>query len=170
MILPALRLARTEAESTIDRCVKHLASTRLPGFGHEPQESVGRWVSKAAIAVINHDPCHPVHGKLRTHGIRLVNLSPMHEGTQGGILTAHDPDGLYLAIAGRTNKGMGDIFAGSDWGRGIWMQVLALVPGAFPNKKARFDGPPEQCVMIPIEALERRDAASSCQSKPKDGG
>jgi hypothetical protein len=62
---------------------------------------------------------------------------------QGGLIDGYLLDGLYLAVANKTNKGVAEIFEGSMWRGGVWNQSLALVDGAIVNKKSRFGGPPE---------------------------
>jgi energy-coupling factor transporter ATP-binding protein EcfA2 len=160
--------ARSEAEDTAERCVKHLASHRLPAKPGDAQETVARWVQKQIIRMANKDDLDPIRQKLGAHGMRLVHLAKDHEDTQGGLVDAfvhkHE-DGkralMWLAIANKTNKGAAEIFDGSMWKGGVWSQSLALVEGSVHNKKARFGagGSAENCVLVPVEVIADVDAA-----------
>jgi hypothetical protein len=81
--------ARTEAEDTSERCVKHLASQRLTAAGGQPQETVARWIQKLIIRIHNKEDHKPIREKLGGHGIRVVHLRKDHEDTQGGLVDAH---------------------------------------------------------------------------------
>ncbi|HEX8400503.1 MAG TPA: hypothetical protein VF628_02240 [Allosphingosinicella sp.] len=147
--------ARAEAEDTTERALKYLASHRLPARGGDQQETIGRWIAKAFHNVINKNDVRGPRDKLLTHGLRLVNLAPDHDrgNGQGGLVEAFLPDTLYLAVANKTNKGVAEIFAGSMWHGGVWTQSLALTPGAVVNKKSRFGGPAEGCVLVPLAEM-----------------
>lgn len=151
-LVGVLDLARSEAEDTTERCLRHLAGYRLPAKAGEQQEGVGRWIRRAMIEVHNQNGDAAPRNKLRTHGMRLVNLRPEHkEGNgQGGLIDAVKPEGVYLVVASKTNVSMLEVFEKSLWRKGVWMQALALVVGAVTNKKSRFDGPAESCILVPI--------------------
>lgn len=156
-----LDAARAESEDTTERCLKYLASHRLPAKGGMDQETIGRWIAKAYAEIIRQPDTRPARVKLLTHGLSLVNLSTTHmEGSgQGGLIDGYLPDSLYLAIANKTNNGVREIFADSMWRGGVWGQSLALVDGAIVNKKRRFGGPAEGCVLVPLSEVIDVDAA-----------
>jgi energy-coupling factor transporter ATP-binding protein EcfA2 len=155
--------ARAEAEDTTERCLKYLASHRLPAKGGYEQETIGRWLVKAFVEIANnHDSqARPAKAKLLTHGLRLVNLDPDHAkgNGQGGLIDGYLLDTLYLAVANKTNKGVAEIFEGSMWRGGVWGQSLALVDASVPNKKSRFGGPPEGCMLVPLNEVIDVEAA-----------
>jgi hypothetical protein len=173
-------LARSEAESTNERCIRHLSSHRLPAKGGDQQETVARWVQKLLIQIHNNeaDAVARIRQKLGSHGMRLVHLQKDHEGTQGGLVDAyitlkedrsHVP--IWLAVANKTNKGVSEIFAGSDWQNGVWTQSLSLVDGSYLNKKSRFGGgTPENCVLVPVGEVVDVDGAIAEAEKIKAGG
>jgi hypothetical protein len=142
--------ARAEAESTVERCVRRLASQRLPAKSGEDQQNVGRWIEIALVEAIANPDDKRARAKLRSHGMRLVNLEADHAKGQGGLLDLFQLKGGYLAVASKSNHGMAEIFANSDWKKGVWSQALSGVSGAITNKKSRYGGPPEQCVLVPI--------------------
>lgn len=154
-------IARAEAEDTSERCVKHLASHRLPSIGRDPQDTVARWIQKLVVKIHcgdDADKVQAIRERLGAHGMKVVHLTQGHEGTQGGLVDAYltfkkdgDAVPMWLAVANQTNKGMQEIFAGSHWPGGVWTQALSLIPGAFVNKKARFGGGgSENCVLVPL--------------------
>lgn len=144
--------ARSETEDTSERCIRHLTSHRLPAKAGEEQLSVGRWVSRALMHIINQHEPRFAAAKLRQHGLRLVQHVPDTGESAGSEPTtaAQDCAGIYLAVAGPTNKALEDIFGTSTWKGGIWMQALSSINGSVAARKARFDGPPHRCILIPI--------------------
>jgi hypothetical protein len=179
-------VARSEAEDTSERCVKHLASHRLPARGAEPQDTVARWLQKLLVKIHNEDTAEhvkAVRDRLGAHGLRVVHLAADHlDGNgQGGLVDAYltlnskrDVQPMWLAVANKTNKGMQEIFAGSHWPGGVWTQALSLIPGAFVNKKSRFaGGSPENCVLVPLDqvcdvagAIEEAETLKSAPELP----
>lgn len=150
--------ARSEAEDSTERCLKHLASHRLPASAGAAQETVSRWLQKHLIALHKKFDGKPTRLKLGSHGLRVVHLAEGHESGQGGLVEAFDADHkrvrMFVAIANKTNKGVEEIFAGSMWAKGVWQQSLSLADGAWHNKKSRFGGgPAEGCVLVPLDAL-----------------
>jgi hypothetical protein len=172
--------ARTEAEDTSERCVKHLASHRLPAKGGETPQTVARWIQQMLVAVHanNTDRRDAIRERLASHGLRVVHLAKDHEGTQGGLHDAYvlfqgedrrqsrqERDerprvDMWLAVANKTNKGVQEMFAGSMWQGGVWTQSLSLITGSYSNKKARFGGgPAEGCVLVPLGEVVDIEAA-----------
>jgi hypothetical protein len=164
--------ARAEAENTTERCIKHLASHRLPAKGGEAQETVARWIQKLLVRIHAETGADlaTLRQRLSSHGLRVVHLARDHaEGNgQGGLVDAyalmHEDRKrvpMWLAVAHPTNKGAKEIFAGSFWQGGIWPQSLALAEGAWNNKKSRFggSGSPDNCVLVPLELVADVTAA-----------
>jgi hypothetical protein len=156
-----LDAVRAEAENTTERAIRHLTSHRLPASGGREQENVGRWITRRVIEAVNGTGTSgPALAKLRTHGMRVFHLEKGHEKGQGGMKEAQFPDqAMFLAIANATNGGMREIFDGTTWKGGVWNQAFGLVDGAIVNKKTRFDGPAENCVLIPLEEVIDVEAA-----------
>jgi hypothetical protein len=162
-----LDAVRAEAENTTERALKHLTSHRLPSSGGRDQENVGRWLTRRVIEALNGEPINgSARAKLITHGLRVVHLGKDHEKGQGGLIEANNGDQeLWLAIANGTNGGMREIFESSTWKGGVWTQAFAPIEGAFLNKKSRFGGPPEGCVLVPLkEAIDIEAAKHEAQA------
>ncbi|HEV2747731.1 MAG TPA: hypothetical protein VGW34_10600 [Allosphingosinicella sp.] len=154
--------ARAESEDTTERALKYLGSKRLPAAGGRDQETIGRWLAKAVIEIVNNGGQGAARAKLLTHGLALVHLAPDHEegSGQGGLSEAKYPDqAIYLAVANQTNQGMKEIFEGSTFRGGVWSQALKGVDGAIVNKKKRFGQRPEGCVLVPLGEVIDVDAA-----------
>jgi hypothetical protein len=155
--------SRNEAIDLTERCLRHLASHRLPAKGGESQETVARWVQKLIVQIVakNTEARDTTKLRLGAHGLRVVNLQKDHEKGQGGMVDAYvamqengEPFPMWLAVANKTNRGTQEIFANSSWQGGVWTQSLSLVEESFHNKKARFGGgSPEGCVLVPLTAL-----------------
>lgn len=148
-----LDTARAEAESTSERCIRYLTSHRLSASSGQHQESIGRWISRALVAILlKEQGGTAARDKLRTHGMKLVHCDKI-EGESGCSDAYLPPDvkEVYLAVANKSNKAMLEIFDGSMWAGGVWTQSLAGITGAINHgKKVRYDGPPDRSVLIPI--------------------
>ncbi len=144
--------SRGETEDTTERCLRYLTSHRLPAKSGEDQLTLGRWITRAMIAVFNSGAKgdHAAQ-KLRTYGVKLVHHEAGKESAGVDAYLAGTP--VHVAIAGATHKAMLDIFSGSMWQGGVWTQSLALTEGAVPARKARFDGQPHRCILIPLEQM-----------------
>jgi hypothetical protein len=154
---------RAEAEDTTERALKFLTSRRLPAAGGKEQVNVGRWIEMKVIEAALGEAKGAAASKLLTHGLRVVHLAPDHDkdNGQGGLAEAVAPATreMFLAIANGTNQGMAELFADSTWRGGIWNQAFALAEGAIVNKKSRFGGRPEGCVLVPLAEAIDVDAA-----------
>ena len=173
-IEPMLVRSRNDVEDHPELCIGHLGSSLLPSSGGKPQESVAQWIIRAVADMVDSCSPSPVERNLQSHGMRLVNLVEGHEAGngQGGMkpLFRIEEHGLplgFLAVAGKTNAGMLQIFRNSPlFADGAWMQALQrlelksegpngpMVRKAYGNKRARFgSGPATTCVLIPLEAI-----------------
>lgn len=152
-----LDAAKGEAEDTSERCIRHLTSYRLKAHqAHE--EAVGRWVHRAVVAILmREDGSRAARDKLVTYGLKLVHLS------EKGACDAYlDPQvqPIYLAVANKSHQSMLEIYHGSMWGGGVWVQALAMLPGAIADgRKVRFDGAPTRSVLVPIDEVIDVEAA-----------
>lgn len=155
--------ARAEAESTDERCLRHLASYRLPARSGREQLTVAGSIEAAIIEAIVAGEEKPARTKLKTHGLDIVNLKSDHDkgNGQGGLIDLYRLQGGYLAVAASSNKGAQEIFHGSTWSAGGWSQALGGISGAITNKKRRFGGPPTNCVLVPIGEVIDVDAVES---------
>ncbi len=147
--------ARAEAEDTTERCLKWLASYRLPAKSGQDAEPVGEWLTRYAVEIAMQSGETGPRDKLKSHGLRIFGLKPDHRAGngQGGTCDPMGLKGAYLAVANKTNRGVLEIYHGSTWAKGVWTQALGLVTGAESNKKVRFAGPPEGCVMVPLDSV-----------------
>lgn len=171
--LPMIHQAQVDGESDESRCVKMMASHRLPGAsGHEP-ESIGRWLT---AAIQSDDPTsmspQKAADKLRTYGLRVVNAvppNPRAKYPRWGIERGLDPHKyLWLAVASsKDHQGLKEIFGKSDWKGGTWTQSLSRIEQSYksskqpdyPDTKAlprvmvAFDGKAESSTLIPLDAV-----------------
>jgi hypothetical protein len=98
--------ARAEAVDISDRCVRHLASHRLPATGGAAPGD-GRPMARQAAdraSTSADDVAMRSSKRLGTHGLRVVHLRDDHEGTQGGLIDAY----LHFRRCGWRAKGVQD--------------------------------------------------------------
>jgi hypothetical protein len=96
--------ARTEAEDTSERCVKHLASQRLTAAGGQPQETVARWIQKLIIRIHNNGgfQADPREARRPRHSRRSPETGPRgHAGRAGRRLCDGQRGRQALADVGR---------------------------------------------------------------------
>lgn len=162
--LPMMTRGSTEAEDTTTRCITRLTSTLLPASSGQHQETVGRWIRRAMDYDTDSQSFnHAAREKLKSHGLRVVNLHKTASGAWGAKeATFADP--VYVLVASKTNASLARLFEGSKWFDGGWSQALALAQwtgssGNMPPRVAktgiasRFGGGKEYAVAVPIEAL-----------------
>lgn len=169
-IEPMLVSSRAEGEDHPELCIKHLNSQRLPGVPGQQQETVAQWIIKAMVESVYPTPGRPVDRKLQSHGLKTVSLAEDHAkgNGQSGMTRLQGWQTGYLAIAGKTNQGVADLFKGSGFTHGGWARALERLKhkvlnddgeeiGIIPaerNKRARFGGGAvEACVLVPLMAL-----------------
>jgi hypothetical protein len=160
--VPMMDRGALEAEDTTTRCLRVLTSTLLPAASGMHQETVGQWIARAMeFDAEAHRFNLVARSKLKSHGLRVVNL---HETAKGkwGAEDATFATQVYVLVASRSNTAMRDLFRGSKWYDGGWTQALAHArydPEARPavlartGIKARFAGTNDYAVAVPIEAL-----------------
>lgn len=165
---PMLRTASAEAENTADRCLGRLSQFRLTAAAGKHQETVGRWIERAMVAILmGVDGSAEARNKLRSHGMKLVHVT--HHAKAGedgetietiGAIDAYlDPDPatgspIYLAVGNRNSEALRQIFANTSWKGGEWQQALRMIDGAVQQAvKIRFDGPPQYAALVPINAV-----------------
>jgi hypothetical protein len=162
-----LDTVRREAETDTERCVKYLASKRLPSAGGAQQETVSQWLEKALLRSDMVGDGGQSYGqfnakaqdKLKSHGLKLVEMTDKGGGRFGLVEFTGRTVSIYLAIANKSNAGMAELFQATLWGGGVWTQSLALVPGAQKGDgcKTRFAGPAENCLILPVHHLVDMD-------------
>lgn len=167
-ILPMMSRGRVEARTDVERCQHYLLSHMLMGSAGKPPEPIGTWLERAMATkiipgefatdepqmVVNHE----ARDKLKAHGLRLISVDHDKASKFGGD-AALDEAGWregYLAVAYSTNRPLAEIFRGSEWADGIWLQSLGKVPGVVTGLKIRFGGSnskPDNAIAIPLSAL-----------------
>lgn len=147
-----LNTARIETVDLAERCIGMLTSHRLPGKAGQLPQNVGRWIATALRDVLAGNVNGDAGRHIQTFGLKLVHLKKGFEGKQGGVVNAHRiDDPIFLAVATKSHKGVKEIFTGNNpFSDGQWSQTLAGIPGAYGNKKTRFDGPDNGCTVVPI--------------------
>lgn len=175
-ILPMMAKGRVEARTDTERVVPVLLSHPLPGSNGKAPEPVGTWIERALERVENvvgesHDyssastipatewgPNHAARDKLKTHGMRVVQLVPQERGTLSLADAATGDEGWrtgYLAVAYPTNKGIADIFARTDWAGDGYLQSLRKIEGTVSGRKVRFGGQnADNALLVPLAALQ----------------
>lgn len=158
-----LDAVRREAETDTDRCIRFLASKRLPAAGGAQQETVSQWVEKALKrsemagdgAAGYGEFNTKAHDKLKSHGMKLVELKAKDGGRFGLTEFTGRTVKVFLAIANKSNAGMAELYQGTIWNGGVWTQSLALLPEAAKGDgcKTRFAGPAENCLILPVYHL-----------------
>lgn len=169
-ILPLLSKGRVEARTDVERVLLHLATYRLPGAHGAAPAPIGRWIERAMTLQMGENPLvgelpsvvdHAAREKLRDHGLRVVRMVTK-TGTDGlakigyeDALTGDEGWGTgFLAVAYGTHQGTAEIFKGSDWAGGNWVQSLKKVPDAIPKPvKMRFAGNVDNACLVPLSAF-----------------
>lgn len=165
-ILPMLAKGRVEARTDTERVSRVLLSHALPGANGNPPEPVGTWLERALSWIDAMDaatgtsgPDNKAREKLKTYGLRVVQLIPDAERTTGYRIedartreVAWTDD--YLAVAYPTNKGIAEIFQRGDWMGDGYLQSLRKLEGTKGPFKVRFGGrQPDNALLVPLAAL-----------------
>lgn len=169
-ILPLMARGRVEARSDVERVQLHMLTHMLPGAHGQPPESVGMWLTRAMalkrvpgeFETIPDDwvPDEAARAKLKSYGLRVVSVVRKTGGGEGidDALPDRWEDG-YLAVAYSTNKALCEVFRGSEWADGGWVQSLGKITGpdgriARKGFKVRFAGKPDNAVLVPLSAFQ----------------
>lgn len=167
-IMPMMAKGRVDARSDVERVQLHLLSHMVPGAHGKPPEALGSWLERAMTLRIVKDgqfPTDPEYqevdeearAKLKAYGLRVVNI----ERKAGGGWSVADAlpeqwEKAYLAVAYATNKGLCQVFQGSEWADGGWLQSLGKIDGVEKGLKVRFggsNGKPDNAIAVPLTAL-----------------
>ncbi|NLS27952.1 hypothetical protein S2M10_29540 [Sphingomonas sp. S2M10] len=165
MIMPMMRRGQIQARSDIDRCLSWLISKMLPGAHGQPAEPIGRWIDRAMEIVINEQD-GPTGGlnttarkRLESWGLRLLKLK---ENGRGGWVQDGEPlpdasgwEQGWLVVAYPSWEPLRELFRGSEWASGAWIQSLGKIEGAITSGlKVRFGGPAQNAIAIPLRAVK----------------
>lgn len=151
MLAPSLDSSRGESEDQADRCLRRLASHRLPAKAGQEGKQVATWIGEAYVDVVNgHTQGSPAFAKLLNHGIQLVHPPDDPKSESAGARAYVGTKPIHVAIAGKDHTGIAEIYERSLWEGGMWAQTLATLTGARASKKARL-GAQVRCVTVPIE-------------------
>ena len=164
-VTPAMMRSKVEARSDVDRVIVHLASHILPGSAGKPGEAVGYWIERAMTlrTIPGQFPTSPdemeideeARAKLKTHGMRVVNVTDKGGGRLGiDNALPGDWSAAYLAVAYATNKALCQIFQGSEWADGGWLQSLGKIDGRITGMKVRFSGNSDNAILVPLKVFE----------------
>jgi hypothetical protein len=162
--LPLMAAGRADARSDVDRVLIHLASKMLPGAHGKPPEPVGHWITRAMTwrqegGQFPTDPVSNVtdqeaRDRLRAHGLRAIALSPDPRGGWKYEDARPEDPNAFLAVAYATNQPLAELFRGSEWAEGGWLQSLRKVPDAIgTGLKVHFAGKSDNAVAVPIRAV-----------------
>lgn len=160
--VPLMQRGAIDAEDTTTRCITHLTSSLLSSASGKHREPIGRWIARA----MQYDEegksfNREAREKLKSHGLRVVNLTKTTKGETGAREADHSQQ-VYVLVASKTNTALRELFSHSKWYDGGWTQALALaewrpdpatIVPARTGIKARFTGKPENALAVPIEAL-----------------
>ena len=164
-VLPMMSRGRVEARTDVERCQQMLLSHMLPGAHGRPPESVGSWLTRAMElrtlpGAFETDPDTTeidveARAKLKSYGLRVVAIARKPGGGwQIEDARPGDWQGCFLAVAYATNKALGEVFRGSEWADGGWLQSLGKIPGVEKGLKVRFAGPkPDNALAVPLAAI-----------------
>jgi hypothetical protein len=172
MILPMMVRGKGEARSDVERVVAFLMSRMIVGSNGKAPEVIGQWIARAmtVVGVGTDDPGdadgidHTARNRLKQYGLRLVQ--PIDKGRAEPSWTGEplpSEDGWrngYLAIAYPTNGPLAELFRGSEWQGGNWLQSLGKIEGAVKGLRIRFitGMNSENAIAIPLAALRGDDA------------
>jgi hypothetical protein len=169
IVRPMMERARSEARSDVERVLLHLASSMLPGSNGNPPEPVGLWIERAMELVhsASEDPSafetapvinEKARAKLKSHGLRVVSLTQKPDQRQPSVSDppAEDWRGSYLAVAYASNTPLCELFKGSDWAGGAWVQSLGKIEGV-QKAKVRFAGSLDNAVCVPLHLFEPKE-------------
>lgn len=164
-ILPMMVRGKTEARPDDERVIAYLLSLTLPGSHGAAAETIGQWLHRAMEPrLIGGDGQEAARDavndmardRLKNTGLRLVKLEPK---VNGGW-TINEPmirerDDVYVAIAFATCKPLLDLFKGSEWANGGWLQSLSKVPATVKGLKIRFvtGAKPDNAIAVPLAAF-----------------
>jgi hypothetical protein len=162
-VLPMMTRGRSQARSDVERCISHLMYSLLPGDHGRHAETVGQWIEKAMRELQTEGGLQmgideAARARLKPYGLRLMLLKQGDRGwlSDGEPLPNEQGwDEGWLAIAYPTCQPLKELFKGTEWASGAWIQSLGKVEGAITTKlKPRFGGPgPENAIAIPLRAL-----------------
>lgn len=164
-ILPMMVRSKTEARSDDERIIAYLQSLTLPGSNGAAPETIGQWIWRAmeprGAEDENEAISNPINevarSRLKNVGLRLVTLDRGRDGKMkvSGEPIVRDWASAYLAIAYPTCKPLADLFKGSDWANGGWLQSFGKVQGVEKGLKVRFTpGSSDNAIAIPLVALK----------------
>lgn len=96
--------------------------------------------------------------KLKAHGLRVMQLQNLPNQKQPKVT---DPPGdawntSYLAVAYQTNQPLLELFKGSYWAGGAWVQSLGKIPDV-KKVKVRFAGSLDIAICVPLSVFRAED-------------
>ena len=172
----------SDAMSDEAACLNRITTSQVQARGGDEREAIGSWISKAVCGAMlpllerEAEPGEERAGKkLEQLGLKLVNASykPEERDLKGEVtrpgrwgaceFMAGEPG--FLAIAGR-HEAIADLFKGSKWQGGVWLQSLARFEGCIDRVKVKFARMPLNAVLVPLWAvLEEEDLPAASRRK-----
>lgn len=167
LILPLMAVARADARSDTDTLLPYLMSKTIPGSNGRAPESIGEWVQRAMTSKVdeigNSSIDKEARNRLKSVGLRLVTLEQDPKKATGQMKYSGQPipgdwRHAYLAVAYPTSAPLCELFKGTQWREGGWLQSLGKMPGCERGLKIRFAGDnPDNAYAIPASALRGAD-------------
>lgn len=170
IIMPMLLRGKSAARTDVDRCIAHLMSKMIPGAHGQAAETIGQWINRAMSPYMVHGEVdgpsgginHTARERLKSQGLRLIELDQDELAKKKLKLKGEPlPDSWetgFLAVAYPTHSPMLELFKGSEWAGGHWLQSLGKIEGARPGMKMRFGGMnADYALCVPLKALRAKE-------------
>ncbi len=140
------------------RCVQHLLTQTVDVFKGGRRRTVSELIEQA-MGIPDHEGENPnvteARKALGTLGLRVV-------GEMDGAAKA-----WFLAVA-NNHQGTANLFKGSHWSGGVWIQAWTRVTGARPSETSRhFAGANSRCWLLPL-ATTMPDAVRVAKEQGRD--
>jgi hypothetical protein len=155
IILPMLATGRSEARTDTERCLVYLLSSQVPGSHGAPPETIGALILRAmSLRVTDGEGVDTAaRERLKSYGLRVVLLDG--NGRLTGDPVPGDWGNALLAVAHATCRPLAELFKGTEWAGGGYIQSLRKAEGVRKNLKIRFGGVnSDNAIALPLNVLK----------------